>query len=411
MIIMFYMNDWTPRAIEAAIHRTAAAASVVLITGGRGTGKSTLARVLSVRAGAAYLALKDLDVAWHARAEPEAILAPGAVAVIDDVDRVPELLGVVRREVSARPQPGRFVLLASTDLAVWGARAELAGWARLLTLWPMTRREQLGFGEAGMLDALWSGRDEDWPGLLASQAAPAEDWVEAVRRGGHPASLGLASARARQAWLADYVRDYLERDVPALSAIASVVALHRLMRAAATHLGELVNQSALARESALSQPTVYRYLRLLERSYQLVRLPGYPVARRKRPIRGPKLYWSDPAVAYHLANAGEPSAVHLENLVLLGLLAWRDSDPAARSLHYWRAATGEEVDFVAQVEGRLMPIEVTVRSRPRLEDTRYLRAFRTEHGVHARAGLLLHTGDGIGWLGPGVVAAPWWSVI
>ena len=116
-------------------------------------------------------------------------------------------------------------------------------------------------------------------------------------------------------------------------------------------------------------------------------------------------------MALHLAAGAEPGGAHLENLVLQDLLAWRDARLDRADVHYWRSATGEEVDFVVETGGRLLPIEIKATSRPRLRDAVHLRSFGAEYGGKARAGLLLHTGSALEWLAPNVLAAPWWRVV
>ena len=171
-----------------------------------------------------------------------------------------------------------------------------------------------------------------------------------------------------------------------------------------------MNQTGLSRDVALPQPTVHRYLKLLEISYLLVRLPAYAVNRTKRLIKAPKVYWGDTGVALRLTG-GQPAGPHLENLVLGDLLAWRDARLARAELGYWRTVTGEEVDFVIEDGDALLPVEVKAGARPTLADAAHLRSFRKEYGRKARAGLLLHTGSRLEWLAPDVLAAPWWRVI
>ena len=185
------------------------------------------------------------------------------------------------------------------------------------------------------------------------------------------------------------------------------------MRAAALRLGQLVNQTELGRDTALPQPTVHRYLNLLETSYLLVRVPAYAVNRTKRLIKAPRLYWADTGLALHVAGSGsgEVPGAYLENLVLQDLLAWRDARLDRAEVLYWRTAGGEEVDFVIETGARLLPVEVKATSRPRLGAAAHLRTFRAEYGEQARAGLLLHTGTMLEWLAPGVLAAPWWKVL
>jgi predicted AAA+ superfamily ATPase len=171
-----------------------------------------------------------------------------------------------------------------------------------------------------------------------------------------------------------------------------------------------VNQTEIGRDAALPQPTVHRYLNLLETSYLLVRLPAYAVNRTKRLIKSPKLYWGDVGLALYLSGAAEPGGAHLENLVLNDLLAWRDARLESADILYWRTASGEEVDFVIETGGRLLPIEVKASARPRLTDAAALASFRSEYGKASRPGLLLHTGATTEWLGKDALAVPWWRV-
>jgi predicted AAA+ superfamily ATPase len=95
----------------------------------------------------------------------------------------------------------------------------------------------------------------------------------------------------------------------------------------------------------------------------------------------------------HLTEAEEPTGAHLENIVLQDLLAWPDARIERTELSYWRTSIGEEVDFVIEAGGSLLPIEVTSTARSRLSDAAHLRTFRAEYGKKARTGLLLHTGS------------------
>jgi predicted AAA+ superfamily ATPase len=288
----------------------------------------------------------------------------------------------------------------------------LAGRATYLTLWPMTRREQLGLGRAGIWQELLEAKDSDWEDIVAAQQIGPEDWHQLARRGGYPVpALDLRTDDARATWFVGYTQTYLERDLRELSVIAALPDLRRVMRAVCLRLGQLLNQTELGRDAAVPQPTVHRWLNLLETSYQLVRLPPYAVNRTKRVIKTPKVYWADTGLALHLAGIDEPAGCHLENLVLNDLLAWRDARLDRPEVLYWRTATGEEVDFVIEAGRTLLPIEVKATARPRLGDAKNLRAFHEEYGRQCRPGLVLHTGDAIEWLAPRVLAAPWWRVL
>jgi len=413
MIIMHAMDALTlPRMVTRALEDRLRVMPAVVVTGARQTGKSTLAVDLAP-GNRRYLSLDDLDVIDTARRDPEALVGGTQPVTLDEVQREPDLLRAVKRAIDRNRTPGRFLLTGSANLLLMRQISEsLAGRASYLTLWPMTRREQSGLGRCGLWEELLAARDHEWLDLLAAQPDTPEDWRALARRGGFPTpAVHLKTAHERTVWFDGYVRTYLERDLQGLSAIAALPDFRRLMRAACLRVGQLLNQTELGRDVSLAQPTVHRYLNLLETSYLLVRLSAYAVNRTKRLIKSPKLYWGDTGLALHLAGDEEPGGAHLENLVLHDLLAWRDARLDRAEVFYWCTAVGEEVDLVIEAGGRLLPIEIKASDRPRLGDARHLRTFRAEYSKKARAGLLLHTGSTLEWLAPDVLAAPWWRVL
>jgi len=411
MIIIHQMKP-LPRLVAAALAERLRVMPAVVVTGARQSGKSTLVEQL-VRGTRRYATLDDLDVLDAARRDPEALVGGRGAVTLDEVQREPQLLHAVKRAIDRNRAAGRFLLTGSSNLLLMRGVAEsLAGRASYLTLWPMTRREQQGLGRCGRWEEILDTPDADWLELLKADKTGAEDWRVLAQRGGFPTSaLELRTAADRRIWFDGYVRTYLERDLHDLASISSLPDFRRLMRAACLRIGQLVNQTELGRDAALAQPTVHRWLNLLEVSYLLVRLPAFAVNRTKRLIKTPKVYWGDTGVALHLAEAEQPGGAHLENLVLHDLLAWRDARLERAELGYWRTAIGEEVDFVVEAGNKLLPIEVKATTRPRLADAAHLRTFRTEYGDKSRAGLLLHTGDTLAWLAPDVLAAPWWRVL
>ena len=411
MIIIHDMKT-LPRLVETSLAERLKVMPAVVLGGARQTGKSTLAEHL-VPAGRRYATLDDLDVLDAARRDPEALLGGRAPVTLDEVQREPRLLRAVKRAIDRDRKAGRFLLTGSANLLLMRQVSEsLAGRASYLTLWPMTRKEQLGQGRCGAWEPLLAARDEEWRDLLAAEPDEPADWRALARRGGFPTpAVALEGPRERAIWFDGYVRTYLERDLQDLSTISALPDFRRLMRAACLRIGQLLNQTELGRDAALPQPTVHRWLNLLETSYLAVRLPAYSVNRTKRLIKASKIYWGDTGLALHLGGQDEPGGAHLENLVLHDLLAWRDARLERTEIGYWRTAIGEEVDFVVETGGRLLPIEIKSGARPRLADAAHLRTFRAEYGKKARAGLLLHTGSTLEWLAPDVLAAPWWRVL
>jgi len=405
---------YRPRLVTSALSADLDTFPVVVLTGARQAGKSTLAQEGDAFAERPYVTLDDLSVRDQAAAAPHDLLQRFPTMTLDEVQREPDLLLAVKSLVDQdRPRRrGRFLLTGSANLLLMKAVADsLAGRAAYRTLHPLTRREQLGLGRAGLWGELLAEDVERWPALLADDGAPAEDWTTLARRGGFPVpALELPSDTARATWFEGYVRTYLERDLRDLSNIQSLPDFRRLMRAAALRTGALLNAAELGRDVGLPASTVQRHLGLLETSHLLIRLEPYSVNRTKRLIKAPKLYWADAGLALHLGD-GEPTGAHLENLIVTDLLAWADAQPGPRpQILHWRTASGQEVDAVIEDRDRLVAIELKATARPTMRDARHLRAFRDEYGDAVAGCLLLHGGDATFRMESGIVAAPWWRV-
>lgn len=404
-----------PRAAAAQLSAACRVMPVVVVTGARQSGKTTLVRSHQELADRTYLSLDDLTTRLQAQADPEALVARAPALVLDEVQRAKDVLLAIKATVD-RDLPrraGRFVLTGSANLLMLRAVGEtLAGRAVYVNLWPLTPAELAGRGTTGLWGELIATDPRKWEEVLGSSPGRPQDWGEAVEKGGFPVpAYHLTSPEERRLWFSGYVQTYLERDLPVLRAVENLADFRRLMQACCLRLGNLLNQTELGRDVGLAQPQVHRFLNLLEASYLCVRLPAFAVNRTKRLIKAPKLYWADPALALHLAGEATPRGAHLENLVLLDLLAWRDAQTLKPQILYWRTASGLEVDFVIETRDRWLPIEVKAQNTLAPKDAKGIEAFCQEYPEKAPRGLLLHTGTETFPLTRRALAAPWWQVL
>ncbi len=401
------------RAATATLQRRLESFPVVAVIGARQTGKSTLVKAIG-GPQARYVTMDAVQNLNLAHRSPGELLRQSPRMIIDEVQRAPDLLLAIKQEVDERRAPGRFLLTGSANLLLMHRISEsLAGRAAYLTLWPLTRREKLGLGAPGQWSLFFSRPWSDWPNALPPNPLPGDDWRQLAIDGGFPdPGFHLRGNSAAQAdWFDGYVQTYLERDLRDLTAVHDLGAFQRLMRAAALRLGGLLNLSDLARDVGLPVSTAQRFLDLLVLSYQVVLLEPYSVNRTKRLVKRPKLYWSDAALALHVAGDLQPGGAHLENLMLHDLLVWKELQIGRPQILYWRTQKGAEVDFVVEWQNRVLPIEIKSSRTVGYADTQHLRTFLAEYPDVATAALIVYDGDEVYWAADRVLAVPWGRVL
>jgi hypothetical protein len=212
------------------------------------------------------------------------------------------------------------------------------------------------------------------------------------------------------------VQTYLERDLRQLSAVSSLPDFQRVMALAANRCARLLNQSDLARDAALPQPTVHRYLNLLETGCLLVRLGPFTTNPTTGLVKGKKVLWSDCGLAAWLAGikSGPDLANRLdhgfwlEQAIFQSLQSWRSLDPAGRKLYFWRDRSGREVDFVLEKDGVLVALEIKASKQVSPSDADGIVAFRQSLGKSQRfqCGAVIHAGAARP-LGQELWALPW----
>jgi predicted AAA+ superfamily ATPase len=408
------MDRIKPRWFNSNLQSALRVLPVTVLTGARQTGKTTLIQALEP--ARTYFTLDDVGILDQAERNPDSLLATRPV-ILDEVQRVPQILLAVKRAVDTSRRAGDFILTGSANLLLMKHVADtLAGRAIYLDLPPFCPTEwQERKGALSPLDRLFAP-DFDW------REWPDEpgDWTRWLLRGGFPPALEINSEADRGLWFAAYVQTYLERDLRQLSAISSLPDFQRLMMLAAQRTSKLLNQADLARDAALSHPTAHRYLNLLETGCMITRLRPLATNPTAALVKAPKLLWTDCGLAAWLAGIRSSAEVTtrmdsgfwLEQTFFQTLETWRSLDPRQRKLHFWRNRTGHEVDFILEEAGKFVALEVKASSQVTANDATGIRAFREDLKRKSSLvrGVVLHSGKARP-LEDGVLALPWgWMV-
>lgn len=408
------LENYIPRWVTPLLRQALEDVPVLVLTGARQVGKSTLLLNEKPFSDFRFLSMDDFDVLYQANEQPEALWAGTEHVILDEVQKTPHLLEAIKQVVDRAPGSKKFVLSGSANLLLMKQVSEsLAGRAIYHVLDPLTLGE---INQTAAPDFIQKALAGDWPqeGTLAE---PPPDTLQTIQRGLMPALLRMNSAPSWVRWWDGYITTYLERDLRQVAQIDALVDFRRLMELLALRSGQFLNQSDLARDAGLSQPTTHRYLNLLETTHLFERVPAYASSRTTRMLKAPKVYWNDTGLAVFLAGYFQEEELRkarelcnfFESFIYhhLKVLTQLMTPPAR--LFNWRTQSGLEVDFVMEYGRKVLAIEVKQTSHPGYRDTNGLKAFLSGH-PDAVGGLLLHGGVETRWLGEHILAVPWTKI-
>lgn len=402
-----------PRSLLTALRRDLELYPVVAVVGARQVGKSTLCRLVAEERGLPQRTLDDHDVLQQAGEDPAGFLADlgAGGGFIDEVQRAPELLLAIKAVVDRDSRSGQYLLSGSSQPRVRGGVGDsLVGRAAYRVLHPLTLSElRLDDHHPGW--AFLFGEDESDVLAELERRAVASGrlaWRDMVRTGGFPAAV-RAPLDARLGILDNYIRGFADRDVRDVMDIESADRFESFLRLLAARTGQELNLNGMSGDLGISASTLRRWTEALRRSYMIEQIGPWSRNASQRVIKAPKVFMVDSAMALAAARETNPTGFHLENLVMTDLAVWQGDAPG-RGVHHWRLASGQEVDFIVEQNGSLLPVEVKSSDAVSTGDTRHLRKFRELYPNTPR-GVLLSSDHDIRVIAPGIVAAPWWGVL
>lgn len=364
-----------PRSALPTLHSLAEGYPILVVTGPRQSGKTTL--VQAAFPEKAYASLENPDERAFAVEDPKGFLArfPGG-AIIDEAQHCPALFSYMQTLVDRERRMGLFVLTGSQQFGLLsGVTQSLAGRAGVLQLLPFLLSElraaaiELGDLETLLLRGLY-------PPLYDRKLVPSQ-------------------------WYGNYVLSYLERDVRQIANVHDLNLFQRFLKLCAARTGQLLNLSNLGNECGISQGTARAWLSVLEASYIVFRLPPHHRNLGKRVVKTPKLYFYDTGLAASLLAIQDAGhlAIHpmraalFETVVVSEWLKRRYNAGLMSNLYFWRDNVGTEVDLIVEEGGAERPIEIKSSRTVTAELFAGLRQWLKYAGAQTDAAMLVYAGD------------------
>jgi predicted AAA+ superfamily ATPase len=351
------------RNIAPLLKQLASQYPVVTLTGPRQSGKTTLAK--SLFSDKPYVTLEDPDTRRYAIDDPRGFLAQYAQgAILDEIQRAPELASYLQGMVDDNPQPGRFILTGSHQFELMTQVSQsLAGRTAVLRLLPFTLAEvQRLRGGAASMDLAQTLLSGFYPRIHDRRLDPSQA-------------------------LADYFATYVQRDLRQLAAVQDLHRFERFVRLCAGRTGQLLNLSNLGNDAGVSHATARAWVDLLQSSYIVHLLPPWFTNTGKRLVKAPKLYFYDVGLACWLLGLRKAEQVArdplwgslFENFVVMEAMKDRLNAGETAEMYFYRDSEGNEVDLLLPTSGKMYAIEIKAGSTVNTDYFKGLKTFAAHH--------------------------------
>ncbi|MCY4007813.1 MAG: ATP-binding protein [Rhodobacteraceae bacterium] len=383
---------------------------IVAVVGPRQSGKTTLARKIAAEKGMQYLTLDDSQFREFANSDPIGFVRDLHCAVIDEIQRAPDLFLELKRLVDENSRPGQFLVTGSVDLfRAMVAPDSLAGRVETIKLYPFSQAEIERKEMSSFLSDAFKG---DFS--THEEIGYSHDLIARVVKGGFPEALVRANPRRRQAWLQAYADSMAKHDVSTIANLLDSANLARLLDYAAVTCGQTVNLSAFATSLGIDGKTVDRWLTLFEQLFVIRRVSAWHKNEKKRLIKSPKMHFIDSGLLAAIQHVREDDIQKdrsrfgplLETFVFSELSKLIGHSGSSTEISHFRNRDKVEVDFVLEREGQVVGIEVKATSGVRTDDFRGLRLLKDVSGDDFASGIVLHDGRRIQRISDKLFAMP-----
>lgn len=387
---------------------------VILINGARQTGKSTLCRQLVADGNfdGQIMTMDDPTTLTAVQADPLGFLQDlSPHAIIDEVQRAPELFLSIKKLVDENRQGRRLILTGSADVMTLPKLADsLAGRIEIHNLWPLSQAEILG-KRSKFLNYLIAP-----DGRFQSHKSNWKDIIEAIQAGGYPEALQRASEGRKAKWFESYISAVLQKDIRNLANIEGLTEIPNILQLIGTRVGSTVNLSDIARLSGVKNTTLQRYMALLEHVFLILKIPAWTPNIEGQFVKSPKIFLNDTGLLCHLRGENVDSLAEnrtttgafLENFIVMEIikqLSW--SGLFLKPYHFSVHSGAEVVLILEDRKKQLYGIEIKSTASLGQNDFKGLKRLVEIAGKKFQRGIVLYMGEHmVGGFGENLQAVP-----
>ena len=395
----------------------------VLLNGARQVGKSTLVeQLVKGKKIHRYISLDDITVLESANRDPQGFIEQFTSSIaIDEVQRVPNLILAIKRQIDSLKESGKFLLTGSANILSYpNIRDSLAGRMDIVSLEGLSFNEAMRAKRSCFIEDLINTSnvnaliDRWFKQYNESRLPPLSDKLiaELIFFGSFPEVMLKKHTEYRNKWFASYITAYVEKDIRDLSKMVDIVSFAKLLRIVGLRTGNLLNNSNLSIALGLDHRTIVRYIELLEISFQITTLQPWSSNLGKRYIKTPKIYMNDVGLASYFCGINDMSLVKghqnyghlLETWVFSELRKSLIYHPLAQ-IFFYRNHQGIEVDFLITQGDKVIGIECKSSASLTAKDYKNLRFMQAEM-KNDFIGIVLYRGEQIIKVDDNIIAVP-----
>ncbi len=398
------------RNLETSIRIYSSQYPVVAIVGPRQSGKTTLARYMFP--DHKYLSLENLDIRHMAQDDPRGFLDDyGKNLILDEIQRVPSLFSYLQERVDLDESPAGYILTGSRQFILMEKITQsLAGRIITFQLYPFSFNELYGAKPDKNIDSIFKIKQRDIKGVEKI------DIYRMIFTGMYP-RIHDKKLDARK-WIENYILTYIERDIRSLVNVDNLKLFEDFLKICASMSGQLINYTSISNSIGVSQPTVKKWMSLLETSGIIFVLPPHYKNFKKRIVKTPKLYFTDTGILSFLLSIRKPDELisHplwgniFETFIISELYKRVYHTGEKPSFYFWRDKTGNEIDLIVDIGSKLLPIEIKASKTYSPELKSNIFSWLNLKNNTSEKGLVIYRGEEVIGKKSPVSVIPWWDL-